>query len=85
MNKYDWKKFKENNSLEDFYNILCRNKPHHKSKLFDKWCMLESICYEELLNEEKSNICDGLIDDIIEFLKKQKSSIIDLLGGVNNE
>lgn len=25
---FNWEELKENNTLEDFYNILCRNKPH---------------------------------------------------------
>ena len=28
----NWEELKENNTLEDFYNILCRNKPHRNSK-----------------------------------------------------
>lgn len=57
----DWNKLKENNSLEDFYNILCRNKPHRNSKLFEKWDYLESITYEELLNyDERFNECENI-------------------------
>lgn len=55
----DWNKLKETNSLEDFYKILYRNKPHHKSKLYNEWNYLE-------------NECENIIDEIIEYLKKQK-------------
>lgn len=67
----DWEKLKKECSLEDFYNILCRNKPHRNDKMYKEWDFLESITYEELLNE---NECDKLIDEIIIFLKKQKMS-----------
>ena len=30
----NWEELKENNTLEDFYNILCRNKPHRNSKKY---------------------------------------------------
>lgn len=72
-----WEKLKENYSLEDFYNILCRNKPHRNSKNFKQWDYLESIAYEELLNEqEHPKECEKIIDEIIEFLKVQKNDII---------
>lgn len=69
----NWDNIKENCTLEDFYNILCRNKPHHKSKLYNEWNNLESLVYEKLLNDEECpNECEKLIDEIINFLKKQK-------------
>lgn len=69
----DWKKLKEECSLEDFYNILYRNKPHKNSKMYKKWDYLESIAYEELLDKnENIKICNKIIDEIIEFLKKQR-------------
>ena len=46
---FSWEEIKENNTLEDFYNILCRNKPHRNSKDFKEWDYLESVTYEELL------------------------------------
>lgn len=74
----DWNKLKETNSLEDFYNILCRNKPHHKNKLYNEWNYLESIAYEELLIEdERPNKCENIIDQIIEYLKKQKTEVLE--------
>ncbi len=63
MNKIDWEKLKESYSLEDFYNILYRNKPHKNNKIYPKWDYLESIAYEELL------------DEIIEFLKEQRKEV----------
>lgn len=73
----DWEKLKEIYSLEDFYNILCRNKPNRKSKIYIKWDYLESITYEELLNEnENVKECNKIIDEIIEFLKEQKLEVL---------
>lgn len=73
----DWEKLKETYSLEDFYNILYRNKPHRKSKKYIKWDYLESIAYEELLNENENIIeCNRIIDEIIEFLKEQKMEVL---------
>ncbi len=75
MKSIDWKKLKESYSLEDFYNILCRNKPNKNNKLFSEWDYLESIVYEELLDENEHILkCDELIDEIINFLKKQKET-----------
>lgn len=34
---FNWEELKENNTLEDFYNILCRNKPHRNSKRYKEW------------------------------------------------
>lgn len=76
MNKINWKKLKEDYSLEDFYNILCRNKPHRNNKLYTRWDYLESITYEELLNENESiEVCNNIIDEIIEFLKEQRKEV----------
>lgn len=73
-NTVNWNKLKKDYSLEDFYNILCRNKPNKNSKLFSEWDYLESITYEELLDEnEHISECNNIIDEIIEFLKKQKT------------
>lgn len=73
MKIIDWEKLKENYSLEDFYNILCRNKPHRNNKLYTRWDYLESVTYEELLNENESiEACNNIIDEIIEFLKEQR-------------
>jgi len=73
----DWEKLKETYSLEDFYNILCRNKPNRKSKIYMKWDYLESITYEELLDEnENVKECNKIIDEIIEFLKEQKLEVL---------
>ena len=72
MKNIDWNKLKENYSLEDFYNILCRNKPNKNNKLFSEWDYLESITYEELLiEEERPNQCTKIINDIVNFLEKQ--------------
>ena len=74
MDRIDLEKLKESYSLEDFYNILCRNKPNKNNKLFSKWDYLESIAYEELLDEnEHISECNIIIDEIIEFLKEQKT------------
>ena len=73
----DWEQLKKDYSLEDFCNLLCKNKPHHKSKLYSKWNYLESIAYEELLNENENFIeCDKIIDEIVEFLKIQKKEVL---------
>jgi hypothetical protein len=70
---FNWEELKENNTLEDFYNILCRNKPHKNSKEYKEWDYLESIAYEELLNDnENIKECNEIIDSIIEYLKKEK-------------
>lgn len=76
MNKIDWEKLKESYSLEDFYNILCRNKPHKNTKLYSKWDYLESIAYEELLSENECiSKCNNIIDEIIKFLKEQRKEM----------
>lgn len=74
----NWDKLKENYSLEDFYNILYRNKPHRKSKKYKEWDYLESIAYEELLIEnERPNECEKIIDEIIEYLKNEKTEVLE--------
>ena len=72
----NWDLLRENNSLEDFYNILYRNKPHRNSKLYAKWDYLESITYEILLDEENDSKNEKIIDKIIEFLEEKKKEII---------
>ena len=57
----NWEELKENNTLEDFYNILCRNKPHRNSKKYKEWDYLE---------------CNEIIDSIIEYLKKEKMEVL---------
>lgn len=70
----NWDKLRENYSLEDFYNILYRNQPHRNSKKYKDWDYLESIAYEELLIEdERPNECELIIDKIIEYLKNEKT------------
>ena len=74
---FSWEEIKENNTLEDFYNILCRNKPHRNSKDFKEWDYLESVTYEELLNDnENMQECNKIIDKIIEYLKNKKVEAI---------
>lgn len=73
----NWDKLKENNTLEDFYNILCRNKPHRNSKRCKEWDYLESIAYEELLSDnENIKECDKIINEIIEYLKSEKIEVL---------
>lgn len=73
----NWDKLKENNTLEDFYNILCRNKPHRNSKRCKEWDYLESIAYEELLSDnENIKKCDKIINEIIEYLKSEKIEVL---------
>lgn len=72
-----WEEVKANNSLEDFYNILYRNRPHKNSKKYKEWDYLESIAYEELLNEnENTQECNKIIDGIIEYLKNEKLEVL---------
>mgnify|MGYP006960473838 CR=1 FL=1 len=74
---FSWEEIKENNTLEDFYNILCRNKPHRNSKDFKEWDYLESVTYEELLNDnENIQECNKIIDKIIEYLKNKKVEVL---------
>lgn len=73
----DWTDLRNNATLDDMYNILCRNKPHRNSKLYKEWNYLESIAYEELLNEnDRPKECYVIINQIIDFLDKQKKLTI---------
>lgn len=72
----NWEQLKEQYSLEDFYNILCRNEPQRKCKSHAIWDDIESMVYEELLDEnENPNRCALLIDMIINFLQIQRKEI----------
>lgn len=72
-----WEVVKANNSLEDFYNMLCRNRPHKNSKKYKEWDLLESLAYEKLLNDnEDTQECDKIIDNIIEYLKNEKLEVL---------
>ena len=74
---FNWEELKENSTLEDFYNILSRNKPHKNSKKYKEWDYLESITYEELLNNnENIQESNKIIDEIIEYLKKGKMEVL---------
>lgn len=62
-----------NESLEDVYWYLCKDKPHRNSKDYKKWDYLESIAYEELLcKEEHPNECTKIINEIVDFLIEQR-------------
>lgn len=72
-----WEKLRNEYTLEDWYNILYRNKPSKNSKLYLMWDYLESVAYEELLDENENPLkCNDIIDEIIEYLKEQKKQII---------
>lgn len=59
-------------SLEDVYYYLCKNEPSKKSKKHMQWDYLESIAYEELLiDDERPEECNKIINEIVEFLKEQ--------------
>lgn len=59
-------------SLEDVYHYLCKNEPSKKSKKHEEWDCLESIAYEELLNEEEHpNDCTRIINEIVDYLERQ--------------
>ncbi len=74
---FNWEELKENNTLEDFYNILCRNKPHRNSKRYKEWDYLESIAYEELLDDnENIQECNKIIDEIMNYLKNEKTEVL---------
>ena len=69
----DWEKIKENYSLEDFCNIIERNKPNKNNKLYKEWFSLYQDIVEELdKKEERPKECEILIDKAIEFLKEQR-------------
>ena len=73
----NWEKLKENSTLENMYNILCRNEPTKNTKKHETWDYLESIAYEELLDEnENPKQCEQIIDEIIDYLKQQKKEVI---------
>lgn len=77
----DWKKIKETYTLEDFCNILERNKPRTNNNLYKDWEYLINIAYTELaIENERPNECEKIIDEIISFLRKQKK--INLKGFV---
>lgn len=60
----------KNESLEDCYYYLCKARPNKNAKRFKQWDYLESIAYEELLNdEEHANECTRIINLIIDYLK----------------
>ena len=62
----DWEKIKENYSLEDFCNIIERNKPNKNSKLYNEWISLYQDIIEELdKEEERPKECEILIDKAI--------------------
>ena len=72
-----WEKLKLEHTLEDWYNILYRNRPHKNSKSYQQWDYLESIAYEELLiEEERPKECEKIIDEIIKYLKEQKKEVL---------
>lgn len=72
-----YEKLKENYTLEDWYNILERNKPTRENHLYSIWFMLIKDTKKELENkEERPNECEFLINDIISFLQKQKTEVL---------
>lgn len=75
-----WENLKNEYTLEDWYNILCRNRPSKNSKLYLMWDYLENETYEELLDEnENPSKCNVIIDEIIEFLEEQKKQIKEMI------
>lgn len=80
----DWKKIKEDYSLEDFFNIIERNKPNKNNKLYNEWISLYQDIVEELdKEEERPKECEILIDEAIEFLKEQRRCKKCLKNGTN--
>lgn len=70
MNRNDIYEELREQSLEDVYNVLCRNEPSKNSKRHLIWDDLESIAYEELLDEEEHpNECTRIINMIVDYLK----------------
>lgn len=60
-------------SLEDVYNILCRNEPNKNSKKHIEWSYLESMAYDELLDEEEHPIiCIKIINRICDYLENER-------------
>lgn len=59
-------------SLEDVYNVLYKNRPHRNSKKYKEWSYFESIAYEELLEEdERPHDCTKIINEIVDYLEKE--------------
>lgn len=59
-------------SLEDVYNVLCKNEPSKNSKKHKEWSYLESIAYEELLMEdERPHDCTKIINEIVDYLERE--------------
>lgn len=59
-------------SLEDVYNVLCKNEPSKNSKKHKEWSYLESIAYEELLIEdERPHECTEIINEIVDYLERE--------------
>lgn len=59
-------------SLEDVYHYLCKNEPSKHSKIHTEWDYLESVAYEELLDEnENAKQCIEIINEIVDFLERQ--------------
>lgn len=58
-------------SLEDVYNVLCKNEPSKNSKKHKEWDYFESIAYEELLIEdERPHDCTKIINEIVDYLER---------------
>lgn len=71
----NWNKLITNYSLEDWYNILCRNKPHRNSRKYKEWDYLESIAFEALLFNDFSDSNDVIGKTVI-YLQKEKKEIL---------
>lgn len=57
-------------SLEDVYDILWKNKPSIDSDEFDEWSYLENVAHDELLGEEEHpNECSRIINEIVDYLE----------------
>lgn len=67
-------------SLEDVYNVLCKNEPSKNSKKHKEWSYLESIAYEELLEEdERPHDCTKIINEIVDYLEKEWKYDYDII------
>ena len=64
----DWEKIKENYSLEDFCNIIERNKPNKNNKLYKEWFSL----YQDIV-EELDNKLNGFFYDLLYPWKRGKN------------
>lgn len=74
IQKEDNKGFNElrEQSLEDVYNVLCKNEPSKNSKKHKEWDYLESIAYEELLEEdERPHDCTKIINEVVDYLERE--------------